>query len=176
MQISNDSIPEAAPSKVRLITGGLIFVVGQLVPLCVPFVTRSELPSVWKTIISAVLLISPELFVLLAAAFLGKPGFDYLVGSFKRTLGRFFEKHGPAEHVSPARYRIGLVMFLLPIALGWLAPYIGHELPGYGSRPLMYSVPGDLLLIASLFVLGGEFWDKLRALFVHGARARFPNS
>jgi hypothetical protein len=30
------------------------------------------------------------------------------------------------------------------------------------------------MLLASLFVLGGEFWDKLRALFVHGARAAFP--
>jgi len=176
MNKNNVSNPAVVPSKGRLVIGGMIFVIGQLVPLCVPFVTRSELPSVWKTIVSAVLLISPELFVLLAAAFLGKPGFDYLVGLFKRTLGRFFEKHGPAEHVSPARYRIGLVMFLLPIALGWLAPYLGHELPGYETRPLLYSIPGDLLLIASLFVLGGEFWDKLRALFVHGARAQFPNS
>jgi hypothetical protein len=29
-------------------------------------------------------------------------------------------------------------------------------------------------LLISLFVLGGDFWDKLRALFVHGARAVFP--
>jgi hypothetical protein len=27
-----------------------------------------------------------------------------------------------------------------------------------------------LLLISSLFVLGGDFWDKVRALFVHAAR------
>ena len=27
----------------------------------------------------------------------------------------------------------------------------------------------------TIFVLGGEFWDKLRALFVHGARAVFPS-
>jgi hypothetical protein len=28
--------------------------------------------------------------------------------------------------------------------------------------------------VASLFVLGGDFWDKLRALFVHEARVVFP--
>ena len=28
--------------------------------------------------------------------------------------------------------------------------------------------------IASLFVLGGDFWDKLRALFVRDAKAVFP--
>jgi len=31
-----------------------------------------------------------------------------------------------------------------------------------------------VLLVASLFVLGGDFWDKLRALFVHEARVQFP--
>ena len=31
------------------------------------------------------------------------------------------------------------------------------------------------MLIVSVFVLGGDFWDKLRALFVHGARAVFPD-
>jgi hypothetical protein len=35
-------------------------------------------------------------------------------------------------------------------------------------------VPGDVLLIGSLFVFGGEFWDKQRSLFFHGARAEFP--
>ena len=31
----------------------------------------------------------------------------------------------------------------------------------------------DVMLLTSLFVLGGEFWDKLRALFVHESRAEF---
>ena len=35
-------------------------------------------------------------------------------------------------------------------------------------------VPGDLLLLVSLFVLGGDFWDKLRSLFIHSARAQIP--
>jgi hypothetical protein len=30
------------------------------------------------------------------------------------------------------------------------------------------------MFLASLFVLGGDFWDKLRALFVREARAVFP--
>jgi hypothetical protein len=37
-------------------------------------------------------------------------------------------------------------------------------------------VASDLMFVSSLFVLGGEFWDKLRALFVHGAKARFPET
>jgi len=31
-------------------------------------------------------------------------------------------------------------------------------------------------LLVSLFVLGGDFWDKLRALFFHGAKAVFPKT
>jgi hypothetical protein len=30
-----------------------------------------------------------------------------------------------------------------------------------------------LLLLTSLFVLGGEFWDKLRSLFIYEAKAQF---
>ena len=32
---------------------------------------------------------------------------------------------------------------------------------------------GDLLLLASLFVLGGDFWDKIRSLFIYDAKADF---
>jgi len=114
--------------------------------------------------------------MLMAVAVLGKAGFNYLTGIFKGALGRFFAKHGPPEVVSPRRYHIGLVIFVLPLLLAWATPYFAHHLPGYELRPIIYALPGDLLLIASLFVLGGEFWDKLRSLFVHGAKAQFPSA
>jgi hypothetical protein len=34
----------------------------------------------------------------------------------------------------------------------------------------------DCATLTSLFVLGGDFWDKLRALFLYEARAVFPAS
>jgi hypothetical protein len=37
-------------------------------------------------------------------------------------------------------------------------------------------IAADLVFVASFFVLGGEFWEKLRALFVHGARAVFAST
>jgi len=33
---------------------------------------------------------------------------------------------------------------------------------------------GDGLLVSSLFVLGGDFWDKLRGLFIHKAEIKIP--
>jgi hypothetical protein len=65
-------------------------------------------------------------------------------------------------------------MFTIPLLLAWAAPYGGHHLPAFESRPYIYALSGDALFVVSLFVLGGEFWDKLRSLFVHGARAQFP--
>ena len=40
--------------------------------------------------------------------------------------------------------------------------------------PIPYAVGGDLLLLASFFVLGGDFWDKLRSLFIYDAHAVIP--
>ena len=164
-----------APPRTRLIVGAAVFVAGFAAPVLVPVVAASELPASWKTALSGLLMVGiPELGMMAAVAVLGKDGFEYLTGGIKRRLGLFFERHGPAERVSATRYRIGLVMFLVPILIGWAAPYLAHHIPLYEGNELVYAAVGDVVLCSSLFVLGGEFWDKLRSLFVHGARADFP--
>ncbi len=107
-----------------------------------------------------------------AVAILGKAGFDYL----KRVLFRFIGRFAPPERVSRLRYRIGLVMFASSLLLGWVAPYVGGVIPGYRAHPVAYGLVGDLMLVASVMVLGGEFWDKVRALFVYDARVELPRS
>ena len=67
-------------------------------------------------------------------------------------------------------------MFSVPIVFGWLAPYAADLIPGYPGNVFTYAIVGDLLLLVSLFVLGGDFWDKLRALFIGGAKAVFPKT
>ena len=51
-----------------------------------------------------------------------------------------------------------------------------HHIPGYESHRLLVAIIGDLLLVSSLFVLGGEFWDKVRALFIRDARVVLTGS
>lgn len=148
-----------------------IFGLGFLAPLAIPLVTASGLSAAWKTMISGALAVGvPEVMMVIATAVMGKEGFAEL----KRRVGRFFRRHGPPDDVGATRYKIGLVMFGAPLVLGLLGPYTHHSLPGYESHPLWWHVSGDFMFFASLFVLGGEFWDKLRSLFVHGARAVFP--
>jgi hypothetical protein len=43
----------------------------------------------------------------------------------------------------------------------------------YGDGIMKNKLAADFLFLTGLFGLGGDFWDKLRALFVYDARAQF---
>src|SRR5215210_4436233 len=114
--------------------------------------------------------IANKIILLLAIAVMGKPGFQELKG---RAFG--YVKHlAPATTVSPARYTIGLVMFCLPFVQGLLETWASHLAPQFVANRLWVDLAMDAMLIASVFVLGGNFWDKIRALFVREARTVFP--
>jgi hypothetical protein len=112
--------------------------------------------------------VANKFILLLAVAVMGKAGFAVL-------KAKLFQKLTPPAEVSPMRYRIGLVMFCFPFLQGLLETYASHIAPYLVANRLWVDVAMDAMLIASLFVLGGNFWDKLRALFVADARAVFPN-
>jgi len=153
--------------------GLTILIVGWFSPLLIPVVTRTSLATEWKTIISGLLAVGiPEVFTVAAIAIMGKSGFNLI----KERIFSFFKKHGPPDRVSLTRYRIGLVMFVLPIVIGWLGPYGAHKIPGYETHRLVLSVIGDLMFVTSFFVLGGDFWDKIRSLFTLSAKAQFNSS
>jgi hypothetical protein len=159
------------PSKSRLALGGAVFVAGQLGVLLIPIVAGSGLPNTAKAIITGLLLFGiPEVAIIISVAILGKKGFAYLKNIFFGYMGKF----APAEKVSSRRYRIGLVLFIIPFIFGWISPYSADFIPGYVSHPIIFSIVGDILLIVSLVLLGGEFWEKLHALFRHDAHVVIP--
>jgi hypothetical protein len=159
------------PPGWRFRIGIIIFVVGFFSPLLIPVVAATGLPTTWKAAISGLLAVGiPEVFSLMAIAVVGKSGFKYL----KQRIFAFFRKYGPPDVVSRTRYYIGLVMFLLPLLFGWLAPYLSNLIPLFKTHCIAFGIIGDGLLVVSLFVLGGDFWDKLRALFIHGAKVEIP--
>ena len=155
----------------RFRLGLTILIVGCLSPLLIPVVTRTSLATEWKTIISGLLAVGiPEVFTVAAIAIMGKSGYNLI----KERIFGFLKKHGPPDRVSLTRYRIGLVMFVLPIVFGWLGPYGAHQIPGYEAHRFTVNVIGDVMLMSSLFVLGGDFWDKVRALFIYEAKSHIP--
>ena len=155
----------------RFPLGAALFIFGWCTPLLIPLVAASGFSKGWKTILSGALAVGiPEVFSIVAIAIMGKEGFAYLKA---RILG-FLKKHGPPDRVGRTRYLIGLVMFVLPLLFGWLGPYGAHRIPGYAAYRFWISLAGDVIFVSSLFVLGGDFWDKVRALFIHGAKAQIP--
>lgn len=155
----------AAGWRVKL--GIVIFGLSIILPVGgLAVVANLGLSTTMTASISGGLLVSAELLGLVAVAVMGKPGYLYI----KSRVLVFLKQHGPPKEVSRIRYNIGLVMFSVPLVFGWLYPYIGQWVPGVASHPLSYAVGGDIVLVASLFVLGGDFWDKVRALFVHNKK------
>jgi hypothetical protein len=111
--------------------------------------------------------IANKIILLVAIAVMGKAGFQAL-------KAKLFHKLTPPAEVSSMRYRIGLVMFCFPFLQGLLETWASHIAPQFVANRLWMDIVMDVMLIASLFVLGGNFWDKLRALFVADARVVFP--
>ncbi|MFK5857198.1 MAG: hypothetical protein QM503_13795 [Bacteroidota bacterium] len=156
------------PPKGRLIWGGIVFVSGFLAPLLIPWVLTLEISTSMKSIISGLLALGvPELFMLIAVGILGKDGFQYL----KKSIFGWFRKYGPPETVSKTRYIIGLILFSSSILQGLVLPYVWEFVPVIKDNMFYVLISGDVILVLSLFVLGGDFWDKLRSLFVYRSRA-----
>ena len=77
------------------------------------------------------------------------------------------------HQVTPLRYNIGLIMFVLPFLPNYMISFMPHLFSISLVTRYIVIIASDALFLASLFVLGGDFWDKLRALFIYKAKARF---
>lgn len=158
---------EHAQAGCRVKLGFALFVASIGWPVLIPILPLLGVPTTTTAAISGVMLVAAEFMLIAGAAIAGKEGFAYI----KTTVFGFLKSYGPPSEVSRLRYTVGLVMFAIPLAFGWAAPYVRHHLPGFEHGQLTYAIVGDALLLISLFVLGGGFWDKLRSLFRHDAYA-----
>ena len=116
--------------------------------------------------LSGAIFIGSKVGLIAAIAIMGKDGFNYM----KEVVFGFLRKFGPAQQVSHSRYALGLLLFLVPLWMTWIAPYVTGLLGPQSAYGFLQSLPLEVLLLVGLFLLGGDFWDKLRALFSHAAR------
>ncbi len=123
-------------------------------------------PAARIAALTGVVFIANKVLLLTCIAVMGKAGFQQLKG----LIFGYFKTLAPGDTVGPTRHAVGLVMFCLPLLSSMLEPYVDQLWPGL--RPNMWQLQalGDLMLIASFFVLGGDFWNKVRALFIRTAR------
>ena len=127
----------------------ILFLAGSAVALVVAVFAAS--PPAW-------LLAAPVLGLIGAAIAFGRDGMARLL-------------HGTVPlgaRPSRLRYRTGLALFVLPLVYAVSVPWLALPWPGF------WTLLAAALAAGGLAILGGDFWDKLRALYVHEARASAP--
>jgi hypothetical protein len=150
-------------SKGRFAFGVFIFFLGFSSPLFIPLVTKTNWSVALKTTISGLLALGiPEVMIILAVAILGKEGYGHL----KDNLLKFLHKISPDE-ISRTRYIIGIFMFTTPLVAGWSLPYLAYLFDPFKDFVVGVYIIGDIAFLSSFIILGGNFWDKFRALFIY---------
>jgi len=162
----------AAPVKVgwRFYTGVAVLVIGYGAWGLVPLASSAGWSTAKIASLSGAIFIISKVALVAAIAIMGKDGFNYM----KQLLMGVLHKFGPAQHVSVGRYRLGLVLFNVPVLMTWVAPYVTGFVREGSVYGFLQGISLEALLLVGLFLLGGEFWDKARALFVHRARVEIP--
>ena len=142
-----------------------IFALAYAARVLVPLAALAGASATGIATLTGGIVVANKIMLLACIAVMGKPGFQRL----KALLFRRFRQLSPGKAVGPARHAIGIVMFCLPLVSAMLEPYIDAIWPRL--RPKMWEAQllGDLMLIASFIVLGGEFWNKVCALFIRTA-------
>ena len=124
----------------------------------------------FKASLWGILFFAPEVGTLIGAAIMGKENYE----RFKTAAFKFLGRIKPAGGVGKLRYQIGLGMFLVPVIPTYLQAYKPEWLPDNSPLRWQVKIAADVIFIASFFVLGGDFWDKLHALFTWDAKAAAP--
>ncbi len=156
----------------RLKVGFAMFIASIVWPVFMPVLMLFGVSTGAVAKVSGMLLVAAEVMLVAAAAITGKEGFTYI----KQRVFGLLKSYGPPKTVSASRYKIGLVLFTVPLLFAFLAPYFGKFFSQQVAGNLLLAITADLSLLISLFLLGGEFWEKLRALYVHGAVAIMPDN
>ena len=155
----------------RYYLGLILFVLSLILPLLalviVPLLGVS--PGVSTLLYGLSVAGGPDVILIGAAALLGKENLQYLFSK----LGNWFKNLVKWNQVSPHRYRVGLWLMCLSIGVTVGLFYFLPESLRDGNQPgwgFYVTVGADIVSIISFFVLGAEFWAKLRALFQYNAR------
>ena len=157
---------QASAAGWRFKLGIFIFVFAFALWLLIPLDAAIDIPSARIAALTGAIFIANKVLLLTCVAVMGKAGFQQLKG----VVFGYAKGLAPADTVGPTRHAIGLVMFCLPLVSAMLEPYVDQFWPGLRPNIWQLQALGDLMLIASFFVLGGDFWNKVRALFVRTAK------
>ena len=154
----------------RLYTGLGIFILSFFMLPAGLFLQRYAVHHYLKHIIVGIFWLSAPTMKIASVAILGKPSYLYIKSKFRHHVVRVIKPY----HASRLRYNIGLFLFCLPVIPTYIMAYAPLFFSSNFYLHLILNISFDVIFIASLFVLGGDFWDKLKALFIFSAKVSFP--
>ncbi len=163
VNIETNIEPAAATWRFKLGIALVCLAIGMW--LCVPLAAWAGVPNTRIAAMTGVIFIVNKVLLLLVIAVMGKSGFQQLKG---KIFGVF--KLAPDTSVGSVRYTLGLVMFCVPLITSWLEPYIDAVAPGLRPNIWQLQLLGDVMFLASFLVLGANFWEKIRSLFIRTSR------
>ena len=144
---------------------GVFFVVlallGPLLCCVIPWLGLPKKTS--GTAIALILAVSPEFCLFLGALCGGKE----LVHRFEERFKSIFRMKRVRRPVSRGRHHIGLVTLAVGVLVPWVLVYLPYvEAVPPGSKVVLFMhISSDLLFFGSFFILGPEFWEKVKNLF-----------
>ncbi|MGW2587710.1 hypothetical protein ACWCYZ_41715 [Streptomyces virginiae] len=141
------------------LTALALAVVLPLMGLIIPFLGLP--PAVSTVLITGCVVGAPELLILVAATLLGKKA----VHHFTRHIKRSFSAVAIGKPASKPRYYAGLTIALLSIIPLYLNGYFPNVMPQESARTYLL-VGADLAFILGILLMGGEFWSKVRQIFI----------
>lgn len=159
-------------SQTRYVIGCTLLSIGLLCGLTVPFISLFHIKHDKAAIVSF-LMLSHHGLTFLSIAVMGRSNFERITAPIHRAAARAGEKIKPAGNISRERYQIGLIMLVSPLIVITGMHLVTEAILTHHIRVII-SLVMQFVFVASFFVLGGDFWDKARALFVWDARAVFP--
>lgn len=151
---------------------GMFFIVlGVLSPLLAFLVPVLRLPTgISATLIGILIVGAPEVFLIIGVALAGKEA----ANAIKTFIKNLFHRDPAAEQVSERQYNIGLVIFFGALIINWIFQYVNFFTNIFVSYHINFwgTLSLDIITLIGFFILGPQFYDKIRALFVWENKSR----
>jgi len=152
----------AKPLTFRIGMGFVIIsLICPLIALLIPLLGLSK--STTATLVGALLIGLPEVFIAIGAALAGKEAAHAVIGKVRA----LFRRKGPPKPVGRGRYNLGLILLVGSLVIGWVSVYVetGFGLGMSRETKVIAALALDVIMFAGFFILGGEFWEKFKTLF-----------
>jgi len=150
----------------RFYLGITAFVLSFVLPLGALLVPLLGLPTAHAAILIGLLIAgAPEVLCILAVVLLGKETLRYVTYQAKSAFRRAVIDR-PA---SKGRYYVGLTVILVSWLPAYLYAYFPAVMPGGDARIYILAAM-DLVFVASVLLMGAEFWEKVRRIFVYDGK------